>query len=296
MEYLAPIFNSLHQFSMEVLGHIPNMIVSIIFLLITYFFIKLVNHIVWASLTRLTMQSNLVIVFQKLTTVGIWFLSILIVAAIIFPSVTTANLLATLGLTSVAIGFAFKDIFENFIAGILILLRQPFHMNDYIITKDQQGGYVEKISVRNTHIRQSDGVRTVIPNALLFTNSVQVITDLDLRRTNVICSVNFDENIDQVRNAIENAIKKSKTVSTDKYFQIYIKSFSSNGVDFDIYWWTQSKPSDIRRSKDEVLSNIIKIFNEENIKLTYSTTISFQEPLFIKSEKIKKPSDESKMT
>lgn len=287
MTYFNPVLHTLNQFAINFAAHIPNLLIALIVLLITFFLSKLIVHLVGMSLTRLALQTNLVLVLQQITSIIIWLISVLIVAVIIFPSVTAGNLLAALGLTSVAIGFAFKDIFENFLAGILILLREPFHIGDYIIIKSHEGGYVEKISVRNTHLHQSDGMRLVIPNAMLFNNLIQVVTDLEIRRTNIICAVGFTEDVDKVRNIINNVLKKCESISKEKNTYTYIKSFSSNGIEFDIYWWTKSKPRDIRLSHDEVFSGIKKAFDTENIKLTYSTTINFQEPLEIRQDKEK---------
>ena len=62
----------------------------------------------------------------------IWISGILISCGILFPSITPGKILTALGLGSIAVGFAFKDIFENFIAGVLIILREPFKIGDII--------------------------------------------------------------------------------------------------------------------------------------------------------------------
>ena len=293
MGYFTTTLNTLHQFGINIVAHIPNIVIAILFTIITYFFAKLCAHIINAPLRRIRMRVTLIQVFQKLLITFIWFIGILIIASILFPSVTAANLLATLGLTSVAIGFAFKSIFENFLAGILILLREPFHIGDFIVCKDQQG-YVERISLRNTHIRQTDGSRIAIPNSTIFNNPTQILTDHELRRVESEVCVNFSEDLEKVRKIIKSAIDHSKTIAKDKYVQVYVKSFSSNGINFSIYWWTHSKPGDIRKSRDEVLTNIKKALDAENIELTYSTTLSFQEPLKIKKIKSRKEEKEKK--
>ena len=74
-----------------------------------------------------------------------------------------------MGLESIAIGFAFKDIIENFFAEILILFPEPFQLYDFIECQNFEG-FVEEISMRDTHIRLTDGQRVVMPNAMLFKN------------------------------------------------------------------------------------------------------------------------------
>ena len=90
------------------------------------------------------------------------------VATIVFPSVKPADLLATLGIGSVAIGFAFKDILQNWLSGLLILWRQPFRPGDQIVSGGHEGT-VEHIEARATLIRTYDGQRVVIPNSDIYT-------------------------------------------------------------------------------------------------------------------------------
>lgn len=282
-KYVGAVLKTLDQFIINFATLIPNIIIAIIFLLFTYIFSVIIHHLIYSALSRTSMRTNLVIIFQKLATTIIWFIGILISAAIVFPSVTTANLLATLGLTSVAVGFAFKTIFENFFAGIILLLREPFHIGDYIVVQNQDG-YVDHISINNTHLRRTDGVRVLVPNTSMYTNSVQILTDAETRREKAACSIDFSADIEKARSAITNAIKKSETVDKEKYIQVYAVSFSSNGVDFELYWWTKSKPSEIRRSRDEVLTNIKKALDAEKISMTYSTPVSFLDPLNIQKK------------
>lgn len=283
MNYLELILKTLNKFAQNFITLIPNIIAGIAFAVVTYFLAKIISRLINSLLPRMPIRANLVTIFHKLTFIVVWFVGILIISAIIFPSVTTANVLATLGLTSVAIGLAFRSIFENFFTGILILLREPFSIGDFIIVDSQQG-YVYRISVQNTHLRKTDGSRVYIPNSKLYTNTVQVLTDTPLRRKKIGCSVDFGTDVEKVRSVITKAVERCETVSKDKYIQIYVVSFSSNGVDFEIYWWAKSKPSDQRRSLDEVLTSIKKALDDEKIPMTYSTSLCFNEPLLIQNK------------
>ncbi|PWY56184.1 mechanosensitive ion channel protein MscS [Legionella qingyii] len=284
MNYLELILKTLNKFAQNFIALIPNIIIAIIFAIMTYFAAKLISRLVSSFLPRIAIRANLVTIFHKLTIIIVWFIGILIISAILIPSVTTANILATLGLTSVAIGLAFKNVFENFFTGILILLREPFSIGDFIEVGSQHGeaqGYVHRISVQNTHLRKTDGSRVFIPNSTMYTSIVRVFTDESLRREKIVCSIDFNTDIEKARSVIKEAMKQCKTVSKDKYIQVYVVSFSSNGIDFAIYWWTNPEPSQQRRSLDEVLTTIKKALDNEKIPMTYSTQVSFVEPLMI---------------
>jgi small conductance mechanosensitive channel len=94
----------------------------------------------------------------------IYILAFLISAAIVFPSVKPGDVLATLGVGSVAIGFAFKDILQNLFAGLLLLIQRPYRAGDQIKVKEYEGT-IEHIQSRATAIRTYDGRRVIIPNS-----------------------------------------------------------------------------------------------------------------------------------
>lgn len=100
---------------------------------------------------------------------------LLVAVTVVAPSMTPARLVSVLGIGGVAIGFAFQDIFSNLLAGILLLLREPFRVGDEIISGDYQG-VVEGIETRATFIRTYDGRRIIIPNNNIYTDPVTVIT------------------------------------------------------------------------------------------------------------------------
>ncbi|MEX5538851.1 mechanosensitive ion channel domain-containing protein, partial [Pseudomonas syringae] len=87
---------------------------------------------------------------------------------IAIPGFTPGQLMSALGIGSVAIGFAFKDIFQNLLSGILILLSEPFRIGDAIVCNGLEGT-VEDIQIRATTLRSYDGRRLVIPNATVYT-------------------------------------------------------------------------------------------------------------------------------
>ena len=108
----------------------------------------------------------------------------LVAAAIAFPSISAADLFSVLGIGGVAVGFAFRDILQNSLAGTLILVTRPFRLGDQIKAGDFEGT-VEDIQVRATAIRTYDNRRAVIPNSDLFTGKVLVNTAFGKRRLQV---------------------------------------------------------------------------------------------------------------
>ncbi|NJM53538.1 MAG: mechanosensitive ion channel, partial [Blastocatellia bacterium] len=113
-----------------------------------------------------------------------------VAAVIIFPAFQPGDLVAGLGITSVAVGFAFKDVLQNFFAGILILWRRPFIVGDQLKFREYEGT-VEEINVRSTRLKTFDGERAVIPNGDIYANAVLVKTAYETRRIRFVVGIGY---------------------------------------------------------------------------------------------------------
>ncbi|MFC6584118.1 mechanosensitive ion channel family protein [Sulfitobacter aestuariivivens] len=179
-----------------------------------------------------------------------------------------------------AIGFAFKDVFENFLAGVLLLIREPFSIDDYIECEDIEG-QVEEITIRDTHVRQTDGQLVVAPNAMFFKNPVTIRTAKDVRRTTIICGVAYGEDVDEARDVIAKAVRGVDTVRDDiRDVEIFAQEFADSSINFEVTWWTGSRPIDIRSSRDKVVSAVKRALDDAGIEIPFPyRTLTFKEPL-----------------
>lgn len=281
MEPVKIVLDNVQSMATAFLAKLPELAIALIVLVLTWVVVKIAATVFEKLLKKGGIRKTLRELFSKLVSIGLWLLGILVAAAVIFPGLTPANILTAVGLGSVAIGFAFKDIFENFMAGILILFREPFRIRDFIECEGVEG-HVEEVTIRDTHIRKTDGQRVVIPNAMLFKNPVWVKTDRNKRRMQVICGVGYGENVDKCRDIIMDAVKSVGSVDKDEPIQIYASEFNSSSVDFDIRWWTGSQPGDLRRSRDELIAAVKKALDDAGVEIPFPyRTLTFAENLGI---------------
>ena len=279
MKPLNVIMDSLRGMGESFLAHLPQIVFGCLILLVTWAIARIAHFVLKRILPRFQLRTSLQELIQQLIYIVIWIVGLLASAIVMFPTLTPGKLLTALGLGSIAIGFAFKDIFENFIAGMLILFREPFQLEDLIECEGIEG-FVEEITIRDTHIRQVDGQRVVIPNAKLFKNPVTVRTDLDKRRVTIMCGVAYGEDVDQARAVITKAVRGLETVDTEKDVQIFAQAFGASSIDFEVTWWTGSKPFDVRKSRDKVVAAVKKALDEAGIEIPFPyRTLTFKEPL-----------------
>jgi small conductance mechanosensitive channel len=170
---LSNAWKTVEKIANDAISLMPKLVIALVvfglFLLVASF----VQSILRRVLERRTHHRNVAILLGQLANIVIVILGFLIALSLIAPSFRAGDLIKVLGIGSVAIGFAFQNILQNFLAGILILLQEPFELGDWISVTGIEGT-VEDIQTRATLISTKEGHRVVIPNALLFTNPVSV--------------------------------------------------------------------------------------------------------------------------
>ncbi|MEQ6248017.1 mechanosensitive ion channel family protein [Sulfitobacter sp. HNIBRBA3233] len=278
----APLRDQLEGYTVGFWSVLPQLILSVVFLIFVWGVVRLVQFMLPKMLRRARVRRGLRDVVIMLVTVGIWLFGTLIAVTIAFPTITPGRALTALGVGGVAIGFAFKDVFENFLAGVLLLIREPFSIDDYIECEDIEG-QVEEITIRDTHVRQTDGQLVVAPNAMFFKNPVTIRTARDVRRTTIICGVAYGEDVDAAREVIAQAVRGVDAVRDDvKDVQIFAQEFADSSINFEVTWWTGSRPIDIRSSRDKVVSAVKRALDDAGIEIPFPyRTMTFKEPLSI---------------
>lgn len=264
----------------DFVSHLPLLAAGLLVVLATWIVAKIAERVVGKMLKRRkSLRESIRALFVRFTTIGVWVAGLLLAAMVVFPGLTPSSALGALGLVSVAVGLAFKDIFENFFAGILLLWRFPFEKGDFIECEGLVGR-VEDVQIRMSQIRKTTGELVVVPNAFLFKNAVQVLTASPKRRVHLLTGVAYGENVPEAVEIIQNAVESCETVDADHPVQVFSKAFGASSIDIDVAWWTGSRPLDFRESVAEVLPAIKGALDEAGIEIPFPyRTLTFNEPL-----------------
>lgn len=194
----------------------------------------------------------------------------MIAIPVIFPAFKASDMVGAFGVGSVVAGFAFKDIFQNFLAGILLLITKPFVVGDQIEYGDYEGN-VEDIQTRATLIRTYDGRRVVIPNAELFINPVTVNTAFPQRRWEYDLGIGYDDDIDEAKRIILEVIEEVEGVDPDPQADVITVKLDASTVNLRARWWTSSRIADLLVGQDKVLSEVKRRLQSAGIDLPYPT-------------------------
>lgn len=275
------LMDSMFDVWKDFISHMPYMLTGLVVLLVTWFGAIFISKIAEKMLAKSRLRQSLRDLLLRLIAILVWLFGLLLVAMIVFPGLTPSKALGGLGLASVAIGFAFKEIFENFFAGILLLWKFPMESGDFIECQDVSGK-IEKITVRMTTIKTVTDELIVVPNSFLFKNPLTVVTYSRQRRTSIITGVAYGESVEQAVSVISDAVKSCETVAEQKPVQVFPTAFGSSSIDIEVAWWTSPTPLEVRFSRGEVITAIKRALDEHGIEIPFPyRTLTFKDALNI---------------
>jgi small conductance mechanosensitive channel len=246
-----------------ILARLPSLLVAAVVFLVFYFASALLTRVIRRATED--HRRNLGVVFARLAGAAVVLLGLLVAFSIVAPSFQAADLIKVLGIGSVAIGFAFQNILQNFLAGLLLLWAEPFRVGDQI-KLDAFEGTVEDIQTRATTIKTYDGKRVVIPNAELFTHSVTVNTAFEMRRWEYELSTKDANGLGDLKAFLVNTVSKVEGVLSTPAPEALVMDLGEPDtelVKMRLTWWTKSpRQHEMVASHDRVLTALRQALKE----------------------------------
>ena len=267
-ELLETIINS----SKELIGSgvkiLPGLLTALILILLTRYAAQFIRQLATQVGKRTVRSKSLQLLLSKTCYITVWVVGVLIACVAAFPGLRLGDIIATLGLGSVAIGFAFQDIFKNFLAGILLLLQEPFRIQDQVIIGDYEGT-VERIDIRTTKIRTYTGEQVLLPNATVFTSAVQVRTAFNSRRTDLAVGVDYNTPLSDAAEILQRTIQEVEGVLGNPNPEVDLVSFGDSSIDFIVRYWTLPQQKEVRQTQTKAIVEIKKAFDQADINIPY---------------------------
>jgi len=254
---------------------IPNLIaaalVALLFVVLALF--------ASATLRHLVRRAGRYDLAHMLASFAFWstiFIGFLVVITILLPSMRAVDIFASLGIGSVALGFAFKDILQNWIAGFFILIRRPFHRGDQIKIGDIEGT-VQAVETRATLVKTFSGRLVIVPNSDIYTRAVTVNTAYEHRRSEIVVPVGLEVDLDRVADILRAATLAVPDVLPEPPPDVLPWEFSNNNVNIRVRWWTKPQRAYEVRTRAAVLAAVKRACAQAGIALPADTKISFAE-------------------
>ena len=260
MNYLATLQAQVYSMWHGFIAALPSLCIAMVIVIATGFVARSAVRIADAITGRTHLRADLQQLIETLVKLVIWIVGLMLAAAVAVPGFTPAGMIAGLGIGALAIGFAFQDTFENFLAGVFVMLRDKMQIGDDIEVEDISGK-IERITLRESYIRKPTGELFVVPNAMLFKNPVLILTDADLRRDEITLGVDYNADFDATEAAIRKAFETPmEDFVTERPVGVFACEFGPSSINWLVQWWTTGDTASERR---DLRTDVMKAIKRE---------------------------------
>ena len=197
--------------------------------------------------------------------VGIVFVAVALTVA--FPSVDPVDLIAGLGVVSIAAGFAFQDVFSNLLSGLLLIFRQPFVRGDQVDMQEIEGT-VRSITIRETELETFDGRLVLIPNKDVYQGIISIRTPPTIR-SNVIVGCSYDDDLATAARVALDAVRSAEGVAEEPAPEAFFVEFGESSIDLDLRFWSDPHEGRRREVLHRVVIDVKAAFDREGLTIPW---------------------------
>ncbi|RZJ35913.1 MAG: mechanosensitive ion channel [Flavobacterium sp.] len=257
----------MEKFTTDILQHIesyynwlvattPKLILAIIAMVASWFIASKLQQLTGRKLKKKMHDPLLALFISRLFKILVLVFGIVLVLRIVGLTGIATSLLAGAGISAFIIGFALKDIGENFLAGIILAFKRPFSVGD-IIEIDGIKGIVVSLNLRDTQVTWS-GKNIFIPNGNLINNPLINFTRLGVQSQDFMIGIEYGCDYDKAIELIAEVVKKTPGVLCDETHEasVNVSDVSINSVTIDIYYWvsTTYAPGSVKVRSDVIIA------------------------------------------
>ncbi|MEC8009680.1 MAG: mechanosensitive ion channel family protein [Pseudomonadota bacterium] len=245
---------------------LPTVILGIIVFSLFFFLANPVTNIVMRPVSMVIDSKMMSLVIRRSLVTFICLLGLYMFLRIAGLTQIAVAIISGTGIIGLVIGFAFKDIAENYISSLLISARRPFQIND-VIEIDGYTGVVQKVTLRGTTLVDFDGNHVQIPNSSIYKGTIKNFTANPNMRGSFIIGVGYDANITDAQLRAMEIFKQHQAVLDDPQPQVLVDNLGSSTINLKIYFWINAQEFALNKVSSDVMRLIVDEFLQANISM-----------------------------
>ena len=249
----------------EFVSQIPGIIIAIIIIALGILLANFISSLFRKTISKKTHDPLMTNFLSKTIKIGLITLVLMLGLKIAGLGSIATGLLTAAGASAVILGFAFKDVGENFISGVILSFNRPFNVNDTVKIGDIFGK-VKMMEFRFSKLKTFDGRDVYIPNSDIVKKPVYNYTEDGFYRSDFVVGIDYDDDIDTAKKVIIDAVISTKgVINTDEHqCFVTVDSLGVSTVNLKIIFWTKTK--EYTRGTLEIKSDVIKSVKNVIIK------------------------------
>lgn len=170
------------------------------------------------------------------------------------------------GVMGLIIGFAFKDIAENFISSLLLSIQKPFKIDD-VIEVEGRIGVVKQVTARATTLVDFDGDHIQIPNATVYKNIIRNLTANPKSRGKFVIGIGYDSSIIESQKVAMEVLSNTEAVLSDPEPQVLVDVLASSTVNLKVYFWINTHTHSLLKVSSYLMRTIMREFEKRGISM-----------------------------
>lgn len=247
---------------------VPQILGAVFFIIVLMIAGRFVSNGITTILERRTTkavkQTRLI---KRLVRWAFNLMGILIALNILGLGQVAASFLAAGGVMAVVLGFAFREIGENLLAGLFLSFSRSFNVGD-IIESNGIRGTVKRIEIREVHIRTADGCDIFIPSAIIYKNPLHNFTRDGLRRGNFTVGIDYGDDPQKARELLLTTIQNNQHTLKQPLPNVQISGFNPAYIELEVFFWVNALNKTVNLS--EVRSQLMKACHQALLDNNYT--------------------------
>lgn len=263
---LKPIQQEFTQLVNAGIELIPLIILGVVVLSFFFFLAKPITH--WLMKPILYMIDSILLqtVLRRFITTFICLIGIYFFLRIAGLTQIAVAIVSGTGVLGLIIGFAFKDIAENYISSLLISARRPFQLND-VIEVGGRLGVVQKVTSRGTTLVDFDGNHVQIPNSMIYKSVIKNLTANPKMRGSFIIGIGYDVAIGYAQQIGLDVLQAHPAVINEPEPQLLVDSLGSSTVNLIFYFWIDGHKHALNKVSSSLMKQVVQSYLEHNISM-----------------------------
>lgn len=258
------------------IASLPEIIAAVVVLILFVFLAKVARSAMDRIMGRVTDHGPLRGLSSNAIYVAVLGAGVFVALGVLQLDTVLTSALAGVGIVGLALGFAFQDIAQNFVSGILITLRRPFTDGDLVETNGFFGT-IEGVDLRATRIRTLQGQLVRIPNGSVYGNPIVNFDQARSRRVDLACGTSYGDDLEQARSVALAAMDDVEGRDPSRDPEFFYREFGGSSIDFVVrFWLSDTKQKTFLAARSDAIMKLKSAFDENDVGIPFPiTTLDF---------------------
>lgn len=262
----APAFSEIEALARRIAGALPLIVLAVLILPLAWWLSSAIASLMRRVLAPRVEQDFLRNVIARAIAIPVLFIGVYLMLQVAGLTGLAVSLLGGAGVIGIVLGFAFRDIAENFLASLLLSIRRPFRQGDVIGVVGFEG-VVQTMNTRSTILLTIDGNHVQIPNATVFKSTIMNYTAAPARRVTAEVGIGYDASIGDTQRLIAEVLRGHDAILDEPPPMVLVDALGAATVSLKAHFWIDGRTLSPHRVRSSALRLIKRALVEHGVSM-----------------------------